>query len=499
MNRTSDTDVLIVGAGPVGLFLANECARRSMSYRIVEKNAGQSNHSKALAVMPRTLEIFDMAGVVEPFLQRANRTTCVALFADRHRLAQLAFAPKESAYPFIAMIPQNVTEALLLEALQSKGGAVEYGTTFVSLAQREDGVLAELERGGNHFSINARFVVGCDGAHSAVRKVLNLPFEGGDYDATFLLADLETNDALSGDEMQLCSHEDGPLAIFPMSNTRRRIVATIHSADGEAPSLNLVKALLADRAPEGIEAHELHWSSYFRVHHRHVAKAQSARVFLAGDAAHIHSPFGGQGMNTGLHDAWNLAWKLAFAVRGYATCDLLDSYSGERGPVVKRVIATTDLLTKAMGTPSKIAQGIRNTLIPIVAHFPLFQGTFVEQLSQLGVAYAGSRIVEGRGHRYFDEWMRDGGIRNQFVLLIGSDASEACVEKGINIAATFREALEVRVSQRTGVALIRPDGYTAFSSYRSDADALCRVQRVLQRQVSATASNAEHVREAAYG
>ncbi len=482
-DRTTDIDVLIVGAGPVGLFLANECARRSMGWRLVEKNPDQSQHSKALAVMPRTLEIFDMAGIVEPFLQRANRTTNVALFANRHRLAHLAFAPKESPYPFIAMIPQNVTEALLHDALADKGEVVEYGTALVSLSQRADGVAAELERDGNRFFVNARFVVGCDGAHSTVRKVLNLPFEGGDYDATFLLADVGTNAALSGDEMQLCSHEDGPLAIFPMSNTRRRIVATVEHANGVAPSLDLVRALLAERAPEGVRAHELHWSSYFRVHHRHVARLQAGRVFLAGDAAHIHSPFGGQGMNTGLHDAWNLAWKLEFAARGYAKGELLDSYSNERGPVIKRVIATTDLLTKAMGTPSKIAQAIRNTLIPIVTHFPLFQGTFVEQLSQLGVSYGGSRIVQGGGERRFDEWMRSGGIQSRFVLLVGSDAADDCVDKAADLVSEFRDTLEVRTSSDGGVALIRPDGYAAFSSHGSDTKALRGVRSVLERQV----------------
>jgi 2-polyprenyl-6-methoxyphenol hydroxylase-like FAD-dependent oxidoreductase len=303
-----------VGAGPVGLFLANECARRSLSWRIVEQNAGQSQYSKALAVMPRTLEILDMAGVVEPFLTAANRTTNVA---------KLIFAPAQSPYPFIAMVPQNVTEALLVEELRRKGGAVEYETTLVSAVQTEDGVVASLERCGERFSVNARYVVGCDGAHSTVRKLLGLPFEGAEYDASFMLADVETNAALARDEMQLCSHEEGPLAIFPMSSTRRRIVATVKHANGTAPSLDLVRAILAKRGPEGIEAHALNWSSYFRVHHRHVARLQAGRIFVAGDAAHIHSPFGGQGMNTGLHDAWNLAWKLDLTLRGHARAALI--------------------------------------------------------------------------------------------------------------------------------------------------------------------------------
>lgn len=485
LKSSNTVDVLIVGAGPVGLFLANECARRALTWRIIEKNARQSEHSKALAVMPHTLEILDMAGLVEPFLQAANRTTNVALFADRNRLAKITFAPKESQYPFIAMVPQNVTESLLVHALESKGGAVEYETSLVSAAEGDDGVAASVERSGRRETIKAAFLVGCDGAHSAVRKILHLPFEGGEYDATFMLADVETNAALSSDEMQLCSHEDGPLAIFPISNARRRVVATVMHAAGDAPSLDLVRTILAKRGPNGIRAHGLNWSSYFRVHHRHVASLQSGNVFLAGDAAHIHSPFGGQGMNTGLHDAWNLAWKLDLAVRGYAEPALLDSYSVERLPVIRRVIATTDLLTKAMGTSSKVAQALRNALIPIVTRLPSFRHTFVERLSQLGVAYGGSPIIEGHGERCFEQWMRGGqSLRSRFVLVYGSDGS-ALAEEIRNLASEFADTLELRAAERPGVTLIRPDGYTAFISQHGTINDARLMREVLQRQVTA--------------
>jgi 2-polyprenyl-6-methoxyphenol hydroxylase-like FAD-dependent oxidoreductase len=184
-----------------------------------------------------------------------------------------------------------------------------------------------------------------------------------------MLADVETNDALRADEMQLCPSEFGPLAIFPMSVNRRRIVATIQSTEGEAPSLELVQKLLAQRAPRGIEARAVHWSSYFRVHHRQLERLRAGRIFLAGDAAHIHSPFGGQGMNTGLQDAWNLVWKLDFALRNLGTERLLDSYSAERRPVIRQVIRVTHFLTTALGTTSKLAQAVRDTVIPMVSRF----------------------------------------------------------------------------------------------------------------------------------
>lgn len=366
-NTTIDTDVLIVGAGPVGLFLANECARRGLSFRIIEEHSSQSEHSKALAIFPRTLEIFDMAGVVGPFLEAANRVTSVAVMTHERTLAHMRFAPEESPYSFVAMVPQDVTEKLLLAELRRKGGEVEYETKFVSAEQQEDCVGVTLDHNGKPINLSASFVVGCDGAHSAVRHQLKLPFEGAEYKGSFLLADIETNATFPADEMQLCPSELGPVAIFPMSATRRRVVATIENSEGEAPSLDLVRNVLAQRAPSGIEARALHWSSHFRIHHRLAARLREDRIFIAGDAAHIHSPFGGQGMNTGLHDVWNLVWKVDLFLHGYGNEQLLDSYGAERLPAIRNVIETTDLLTKAMGTPNKLAQALRDTVIPTVS------------------------------------------------------------------------------------------------------------------------------------
>ena len=277
---------------------------------------------------------------------------------------------------------------------------MEYETAFVSADQLDDGVRAMVEHGGELTELSAAFLVGCDGARSNVRKSLDLTLEGGEYPDSFMLADIDTNDALPADQLQLCPSEFGPAAIFPMSASRRRIVATIERAEGDAPSLELVRKVLAQRAPEGIEARALHWGSYFRIHHRHATKLRVGRIFIAGDAAHIHSPFGGQGMNTGLHDVWNLIWKLDLFLHGHGNEQLLDSYSVERVPIIKQVIETTDFLTKVMGTPNKFAQALRNTVIPMVSRLAPFQHAFVQRLSELGIAYRGSPIVEGPGERY---------------------------------------------------------------------------------------------------
>ncbi len=483
-DSATQTEVLIAGAGPVGLFLANECARRGIRWKLIEERSSQSVHSKALAIFPRTLEIFDMAGVAGPFLEKANRVTAVTVISHGRRLAHLRFAPEESPYAFVAMVPQNITENLLLEELRRRGGDVEYDTKFVTADQQDSQVNVTVDHNGERRKLTASFVVGCDGAHSTVRHTLGLPLEGGEYHDSFLLADIETNDSLPADELQLCPSELGPLAIFPMSATRRRLVGTIEQPQGDAPSLELVRATLADRAPKGIEARALHWSSYFRIHHRHVAQLRRGHIFIAGDAAHIHSPFGGQGMNTGLHDVWNLAWKLDLFLQGHGSEALLDSYEAERLPVIKGVIHTTDTLTKILGTPNKLAQVLRDTFIPMVSRLAPFQHAFVQRLSELGIAYGGSPIIEGPGTRYFDDAIRGGnGIGRRFLLLI-PETDETSKEAAQHLFEGFRSIVELRSSTRQGITLVRPDGYVAYSADHGGPSAWESIRSLLQRQVT---------------
>ena len=510
MNSTGvDTDVLIVGAGPVGLFLANECARRGLRWRLVEEHSTQSEYSKALAIFPRTLEVFDMAGVVAPFLEKANRVTKVAIMTHERRLAQMQFTPEESPYQFVAMVPQNVTEQLLVEELRRKGGDVEYETKFISAEpvsgdraladgvshdrgseRQADGVSVTLDHNGKTIKLRASFVVGCDGAHSAVRHLLNIPFAGGQYADLFMLADIETNDSLPADELLLCPSELGPVAIFPISAVRRRIVATVAHPEGDAPSLDLVRKVLAERAPRGIETRSLNWSTYFRIHHRHVSHLRVGRFFIAGDAAHIHSPFGGQGMNTGLQDVWNLIWKLDLFLRGHGSEELLDSYGAERIPVIKNLIETTDFLTKALGTPNKLAQVLRNAVIPMVSRLAPFQHAFVQRLSELGIAYSGSPIIEGPGKRYFDDSLRGGkGIQSRFLLMVNDEDSSA-KEAARQLVASFEEIVELRLSAEKGIRLVRPDGYVAYSAQNGDnVAALNSVRLVLERQTRQASSS----------
>lgn len=478
----TDTDILIVGAGPVGLFLANECARRGLRWRLVEARASQSEHSKALAIMPRTLEIFDMAGLAGPFLQAANQVSWIAVVEPSRTVGRIKFAP-DSPYPFVAMVPQDVTEKLLVEELRRKGGSIEYETTFQSAQDHHDHVRATLEHDSKSKEVSARFVVGCDGAHSAVRHLLNLSFAGASYEDSFMLADVETNEALPADELQLCPSEFGPLAIFPMSATRRRIVATTAKTNDAAPSLELVRNVVAERGPRTLEVRGIRWASYFRIHHRHVAKLHVGRIFVAGDAAHIHSPIGGQGMNTGLHDVWNLAWKLDLVIRGRGNENLLDTYDAERLPVIKNVIDMTHFMTRALATPSRIAQTMRDTIIPIASHIAPVQHAIVERLSELGIAYRNSPIVKGAGERYFDDSLRGGtGIFGNFLLFLGDDASVPVRKIADHLCASSQGLVELRMRQQTGITLVRPDGYIAYSGSANEPS-LASIRLVLNRQI----------------
>jgi 2-polyprenyl-6-methoxyphenol hydroxylase-like FAD-dependent oxidoreductase len=432
------------------------------------------------------MEIFDMAGVADPFLEVANRVTWVAVVEPSRTLARMHFAPDESPYPFVAMVPQDVTERLLVEELRRKGGKVEYETTFVSAVQQEGWVCVTLDHEGERRDLKSAFVVGCDGAHSPVRHLLNLSFEGEVYDASFMLADIDTDESLPADEMQLCPSEFGPLAIFPMSSTRRRVVATVETAEEDAPSIETVRRLLDQRGPRGIEARGLRWSSYFRVHHRQVAQLRVGRIFIAGDAAHIHSPIGGQGMNTGLHDVWNLVWKLDLAIRGRAGEGALNSYSAERRPVIRNVIDMTHRMTKAMGTPSKLAQAIRDVAIPLVSRVAPFQHAMVQRLSQLGVAYSGSPIVEGPGKRYFDDSLRGGkGIAGRFLLMVGHDATPSTAEAIRRLCAEMSDVVELRSTPKQGIKLVRPDGYIAYEAHsRGQNGSIATIRSLIDRLTS---------------
>lgn len=228
----------------------------------------------------------------------------------------------------------------------------------------------------------------------------------------------------------------------------------------------------------------MNWSSYFSVHHRQLAKLRVGRMFLAGDAAHIHSPIGGQGMNTGLQDVWNLVWKLDIACRGHASDALLESYGQERRPVIARVIGLTHAMTRTLGAANPVAQVLRDAVIPAAMRLPAIRRRMVRRLSQLDIGYAGSPIVDGAAERHFADSLRGGaGIKSRFLLLLGR--AEQHSPEADALLRSFRYALELRRQDQPGVMLLRPDGYVAYSSTGAGApDALAAARAVLTRQLT---------------
>ncbi|MEV7612582.1 FAD-dependent monooxygenase [Streptomyces sp. NPDC089799] len=373
MAQRSATDVLVVGAGPVGLTAAVELRRRGVSCRIVDRLVERLPFAKAVGIQPRTLEIWDRMGMVREALEASVPLRGQLLYVNGAAEGRFDLVlPPEVPYGFAAL-PQFETERILTGVLERSGGSIERGTELVSFAQDSGGVTCRLvSAAGVEEELRVGYLVGCDGAHSAVRKGLGLSFEGGAFPEEYMLGDVEVDWDLPEGYTVRSSHlgpdgaVDDVLVCIPLPGRKRyRMSMTVPSelsvarrggtgagADagdgvahglegGVAPALADIQAVLDRLAPQPTTASALRWSSVFRISHRIVDRYGTGRVFVAGDAAHIHPPTGAQGMNTGIQDAWNLAWKLALAVEGAAAPGLLASYDAERRPVGEEVVGRT--------------------------------------------------------------------------------------------------------------------------------------------------------------
>lgn len=359
----STTDVLIVGAGPVGLTLALQLRRRGVDVLIVDRLAERAPYAKAVGVSPRTLEVFDSLGVIRPALDAATTMRGQLVYAGGAEPLRVDFPlPDEIPYRFVAM-PQYETERILAEALTAAGGEISRGVEFTGFDQRDETVTSTLHTALGPSTVSSRYLVGCDGAHSLVRKGLDVAFEGDAFPEEYMLADVEVdwNQPVGYGVRAMHLDADGGvddlLVAIPLPGDGRYRISMFAPADlatvaqagevahglegGRAPELHHVQAVLDRLAPEPTTASNMRWSSVFRISHRLAQRYSRGRVFLAGDAAHIHPPTGAQGMNTGIQDATNLGWKLALAAVGRAADDLLDSYHRERHPIGEEVVGRT--------------------------------------------------------------------------------------------------------------------------------------------------------------
>jgi 2-polyprenyl-6-methoxyphenol hydroxylase-like FAD-dependent oxidoreductase len=374
-----DTDVLVVGAGPSGLTLAASLVRKGVATTVVDRQAAGANTSRAAVVNARTLEVLDDLDVSRRLVKEGVQAPRFTIRDGRRSLIPIDFSLLPTDYPYSLMVPQATTERLLLERLTELGGMVVRPKTLVSVTQDADGVTAIFEDGD---VIRARYIVGADGIHSTVREQADIGFEGGVYEESFTLADVRLRGEIPVDEVILFWAKAGLTVVAPLPGDIFRIVAPVTDAP-ENPSAPFIQQLLDDRGLGAgrMVVTDVIWGSRFRIHHRVADTYRAGRLLLAGDAAHVHSPAGGQGMNLGIQDAVALADALA-AVLGGAPDSVLDNYSTARRPIAQQVVEMTDRLTRLATLPPP-ARPIRNAGIGLAGRVPLVQRALAMRLSGL--------------------------------------------------------------------------------------------------------------------
>jgi 2-polyprenyl-6-methoxyphenol hydroxylase-like FAD-dependent oxidoreductase len=510
-----DTDVLVVGAGPTGLMLANQLARRGVRSLILDRHPGPSLETRALGVQARTLEIYAHLGIVERALELGKRATGANMWAQGRRAARLPLGDIGrglSPYPFLLILGQDDNERLLGEALRDRGTAVAWNTELIGLTQETDRVLARLRQpDGTIREVSAAWVAGCDGARSAVRELNGIAFHGAPYEHVFFVADTRMTGPMVPDELNIYLWREGFHLFFPMRGADHwRVVGIVPPPlrGREDLTLDALIPSIRQEAGSGLSLQECSWFSTYRIHHRRAERFRDRRCFLLGDAAHIHSPVGAQGMNTGLQDAYNLGWKLALVISGSAREALLDSYESERIPVARRLLRTTDRGFSLVVSDSRLAGLFRTRFAPrllaLAMRLERVQRLAFRTISQTGIAYPNSPLSETlpglpagaprAGDRF--PWLRltfsaDGPAEDVFgklddtrftLIVIGQPAPPGAVPGLGDLLRTLvvpgspandRELTRARIP-RPAFYLLRPDGHVGLAGARLQGAAVAR-------------------------
>jgi 2-polyprenyl-6-methoxyphenol hydroxylase-like FAD-dependent oxidoreductase len=405
MNIPLNTDVLIVGAGPTGLMLANQLVRRGVRPLLIDRNPHPSIHSKALGVQARTLEIYSQLGIAERALELGTRATGANIWVEGRRAARLPLGDigrDLSPYPFLLILGQDDNERLLGQLLTDRGLEVQWNTELVELVQNANQARATLKQAdGSTLDVTAKWVAGCDGSRSAVRSLNKIEFVGAPYQHVFFVADTIATGPMVLDELNVMLWRGGFHLFFPMRGADHWRVVGIVPPDlrgRDDVDFDEVLPSILQEAGASLSFQSCNWFSTYRIHHRRAARFRDQRCFLLGDAAHIHSPVGAQGMNTGLQDAYNLAWKLAFVSSGKAEEGLLDSYELERVPVAERLLKTTDQAFAVVVSERWLAKVFRTRVFSRIVAFAMtldrIRKLAFRTISQIGISYPGSPLSE---------------------------------------------------------------------------------------------------------
>ena len=494
--------VLIVGAGPTGLVLALWLTRLGIAVRVVDKLAEPDTTSRAIAVQARTLEFYRQLGLADAIVARGREVSAVNLWVAGRHAAHAAFADMGvgiSPYAYAFVFPQDEHERVLIDCLNDAGVAVERNTELMDFEERGDRIVARLKRADGRVDIcETPFLAGCDGAHSQVRDTLAIGFPGGTYEHLFYVADVDARGIVMNGEVHVALDRTDFLAVFPLKpSNRARLVGTVRD-ETAAPRDRLTWDDVSTRVLDWmrIEVERVNWFSTYHVHHRVADQFRRGRAFLLGDAAHIHSPVGGQGMNTGIGDAVNLAWKLAAVLQGRAADQILDSYEPERSAFARRLVATTDQAFTAVTSSTATARLLRlrvvPRLLPLLFAFPAFRRLAFRTLSQTAIHYRDSPLSDGHagevhgGDRLpwvtFDK--ADHNDDNLAALrtldwqvhVYGSATDETradCAERRLTVRQfPWTDATERAGLGRNALYLVRPDGYVGLASPTQSAATL---------------------------
>ncbi len=494
-----NTEVLVVGAGPTGLMLAVQLARRGLRPLVIDRHAAPSLESRALGVQARTLEIYEKLGIVGRALELGKRATGANMWAEGRHAARVPLGDigrELSPYPFLLILSQDDNERLLSDALRGHGVDVQWNTELVALKQEPSRVRATLKQAdGVMREVEARWVAGCDGAHSAVRSLSGISFPGAPYEQMFFVADTVISGSMAPGELNVYLWRDGFHLFFPMRGEDHwRLVGIVPPELRSRSSLKLADVLPSMLKEAGtLSLRACHWFSTYRIHHRRAERFRRDRCFLLGDAAHIHSPVGAQGMNTGLQDAYNLAWKLALVVAGSARDQLLDSYEAERLPVAKRLLATTDRAFTIVVSNRWLAGLLRTRIVPrllaTAMRFERVRRLAFLTISQTGIQYRGGPLSQSaagfpaHGPQAGDRFplLRFDDLHFHLVLA-GQDAPAQEVPDCDGLLRLHRlpdDPQQDAELARFGIAkpsfwLLRPDGHVGLAGTRFDASLLRR-------------------------
>ena len=511
--------VLIVGAGPTGLMAALELSRLGVPVRIIDKQAAPATTSRAVGVQARTLELFEQRGLAEEMVRLGNAGPAASIYAGGKRVLRLDFTRIDSRYHYSLFISQAETERILRTAVEKRGIRIERGVELVGLAQDmlspdRNPVSVVLRHADGHLEqAQTPWLISAEGAHSTVRATLDIPFEGRTREEQYALGDVHVEGELAETDAHIFSAAQGFMSVFPMGHRRFRVIAAnplSHPSKDAAPALEELQAIYDQRSPIPARFQDMSWSSWFRINSRIVARLKFGRLLLGGDAAHIHAPAGAQGMNTGIQDMINLAWKLALVVKGQAPLALLDTYEQERLPVIRDVLAKTDALTDTVLSEKQVG--------PWAQQAEKAQDTMADRIAQLAISYrdsplsasylqdalrAGDRVPD-LPVRYHGEGRPGWQERTLFSLLDPSRFSLLVVRFAAWAAApadlydavqpwrhiigivelapapgAARERFQAVFGRSGGVFLVRPDGYVGFASGDHESarqlDAYCRL------------------------